>query len=133
MVSTSLYAGIDANKTQALIDAFQAAHKAKDPDKLMKLVHWDRVEKNAKQSIYTAFIDLIKRDVDSIELVPVKDNKIFKYERNGVTYSTNLTPVGKLLVNIKANNPGESNLTDVSLLVGEFSGKYFITTAAPVK
>ena len=133
MVSTSLYAGIDANKTQALIDAFQAAHKAKDPDKLMKLVHWDRVEKNAKQSIYTAFIDLIKRDVDSIELVPVKDNKIFKYERNGVTYSTNLTPVGKLLVNIKANNPGESNLTDVSFLVGEFSGKYFITTAAPVK
>ena len=133
VVSTSVYAGIDAKKTQALINAFQAAHKAKDPDKLMNLVHWDRVEKNAKQSIYTAFVDLVERDVSSVELVPINDGEIFKYERNGVTYSTNLTPIGKLIVNIKVTNPGESHLTDVSFLVGEVSGEYIITTAAPAK
>jgi predicted subunit of tRNA(5-methylaminomethyl-2-thiouridylate) methyltransferase len=132
-VSTPLCAEVHTNKAEVLIDACKAGIEAKDPDRLMKLVHWHGVEENIKQLMRAGFADLVKRDIDGIKIVPLDESDIFEYERNGVKYATNLVPIGKLLILFEVTNPDESHAVNATFLVGEIEGKYIITTAAPVQ
>jgi hypothetical protein len=134
-----VYAGVtvetptDADKSgqgRVLISKFKAAHKNQDIDALMKLVFWQDVNQQTKDSIKESFEGLLKKSIKSIHIGPVPKDQMTEYTMGSIHYRINLKPAGLLEIFFSSTKDG---ITSISYVVGQHGKEYLIATAAPMK
>jgi hypothetical protein len=69
------------------------------------------------------------RRIQSVDIVPVPQDQVLEYTRDGVRYRPSLTPLHKLVISFAPREGVEGE--SAGFLVGEQDGRYYVTLAAP--
>ena len=98
----------------------------------MTLVYWEGVEPDVKQNLMGSFKDSFAMEIEKVEMAAPPENQTTQYEQQGRTFKTNLDVKKVFVVSFKPQ-AGLAQLQNTKYPIGEKGGKYYITTAVPVK
>lgn len=117
---------------EAFMSEYRRAHERHDLEAAMKLVYWDGVGEDIKQNLRANFKDDFKLNLEKLEMIPPPKDEVTQYTLHGKTYRTNLDVKKVFVVHFK-RQLGPSQINNTKYLIGVKDGKYYITTAVPVK
>ena len=81
-----------------------------------------------RQMVRKSFQEAFNRKIKRVEVLPVQENQLTEYTRDGVRYQTNLELIG----NLKVFYDDPNAVTGTTFPLGKKDGVFFIATAAPV-
>ncbi len=115
-----------AEKGEALVEKYRAAHEARDVEALKALVHWEGGSERTREIIEQRLIRHLNLEIKSIEFRQLTGDEEFE----NLGYRPNLEPAGWLVMFFKPPRE-DSRFFGKSFVVGEDDGEYFITVAEP--
>jgi hypothetical protein len=117
-----------AEKGEALLERYRAAHEAGDVEALKALVCWEGGSNRTREILEQRQILHLNLEIDNNELRPLTGDE--EFEKLG--YRPNLQPAGWLVISFKPPR-GDSRFLGKSFVVGEKNDEYLITVAAPTR
>jgi hypothetical protein len=119
-----------SRSSRVLVEKFTSAHKSRNLDSMMSLVHWKGVTPETRASLRKSFERIAATEIKSVYVSKSIQGLTTEYVRASVRYRINLEPVGLLTIQLKSP---ENGVNSTSYCVGKYASDYLIATAAPVE
>lgn len=130
--SRLIEAPAQSRSAQQLIDSFKQAHENRDMEAIRRLVYWEGVDDETRQSVESGISSDFGLPVKRIFIEELSKDEKPEYKLRGVTYRPNLEPVGRMRIEFTSPPGGQTTTESSAYLIGVKDGSHFIATAAPV-